>query len=682
MKFSPSMKGLGVALVAVGALTVGAEEFRATSPDGLNEIRLNTEPELTYSVYRKGQVRVAPTALSMTIQGQGVLGGKGLQAKGSTKLERNEVVPSPFYKKASFLDNGKETLVDFGNWQVRLQARNDGVAYRFETAFGGEVVVETEQAGVKFPSPDTCLYWGNHWGEWQGDVLQNSWEDIYKKNTVKQLPAEGLVYLPLLVHYPDGGVMEVMEADLLDYPGWNMKRPAAFDDQLVANMARYPVCVTNQEGAVLSSKPARHVRVTKRAPFLAKTKGTRTYPWRAFILADREIDLVNNDLIVALATPSQIKDTSWIKPGKVAWDWWNDCNIYGAPANFRAVDFKSGFNTKTYEYFIDFAAKKGVEYVIFDEGWSEKLNIWKYHPDVDVPHLVKYANDRGVGIILWCAWSQVCFGDDMVRAFEKFSKMGVKGFKIDFFDRDDQGVEQVIERLAKTASEYKQILLLHGMHKPTGLSRTWPNVLNYEGVFGLEQAKWTSEKEVDFPQNDLRVFYTRMVAGPMDYTPGAMLNYAKGKFKVDMNKPGSQGTRVHQMALMSLFEAPVQMLCDSPTQYLLNTECFDFMAEVPTVWDETVPLLGKLDHYAVLARRKGDVWYLSAIASWDGAELEVATDFLGKGKWNATIFADGPNATREGSDYVKRSATVTAGEKVKLSIAPGGGWTARLTPAK
>ncbi|MGN1360528.1 MAG: glycoside hydrolase family 97 catalytic domain-containing protein [Kiritimatiellia bacterium] len=678
---APAIRRLLCAATALAALALQAEEFSALSPDGQNEIRLSTEPVLSYSVYRKGLQRVAPTPLALKIQGQNLLGGKGLKSQSVNKKSRTGTIPMPFYKKASIDDNGNETCVSFGSWAVRLHARNDGVAYRFETFLPGQIIVETETASIQFPTPDTRLYYGSNWGSWGGDVLQNSWEDIYQDCPVSQIPAEKLVYLPLLAKYADGGVMEVLESDLVDYPGWNLKRTAKSPATLTPFMANFPTAVTNSNWQ-LTDRPARYVRITSRAPFLAKTDGKRTFPWRTFILADREVDLVSADIVAALAKPCQIADVSWIKPGKVAWDWWNDWNIYGAPANFRPVDFKAGCNTKTYEYYIDFAAKHGVEYVIFDEGWSAALNIWKYDPQVDVPYLVKYANERGVGIILWCAWGQLYYGDDMERAFKKFSEMGVKGFKIDFLDRDDQVAEQFIERVARTAAKYKQILLLHGMHKPVGLSRTWPNLLNYEGVHGLEQAKWEDEKKVDFPRNDLRVFYTRMVAGPMDYTPGAMLNYSRGHFKVDGHKPGSQGTRAHQMALMSLFEAPVQMLCDSPTQYLLNPECFAFMAAVPTVWDEIRPLHGELDRTAVVARRKGDVWYLSGIASWQGATLEVATGFLGSGQWKATIFEDGPNATRDGTDYVKRTATIRAGEKVKLSMAPGGGWTARLEPLR
>jgi alpha-glucosidase len=463
--------------------------------------------------------------------------------------------------------------------------------------------------------------------------------------------------------------MSVSESDLLDYPGWNMKRAEGGVPDLVAHMARYPVKVEHRNGNEIGSpeRPLRHIRVTERAGHLAETAGSRSYPWRVFMLAASEGKLCESDIVYALASPSKLKNTDWIRPGKVAWEWWNCWNVSGVP-------FRAGCNTATYEYYIDFAAEFGIEYVIMDEGWSKKLAIMELNPETDVPHLVKYANSRNVGIILWCAWPQLVGRQHEV--FSKYAKMGVKGFKIDFMDRDDQVMENFLEETAKIAAEYKLILDYHGMHKPTGMSRTYPNVLNYEGVHGLECMKW--ENGTDFMRNDLLGLYCRMSAGPMDYTPGAMLNMTRQQYKANFQQPGSQGTRVHQMALMALYEAPLQMLCDSPTQYLRNRECFEFMAKVPVVWDETVGLSGEMESSAAMARRKGDVWYAAAINSWDPCTMEIDTSFLRDGKWSVEIFEDGINADRDATDYRKISRSVKAGEKIKVNLAPGGGWIARF----
>ena len=646
----------------VATLASFAETISEKSPDGRNEIRLTTDPVLSYSVLRDGKERVAPTPISLTVEGKGLLGGK-VKVSEAARVPHAGTLATPMYKKASVADDGNETKVTFaGGWQVFLHARNDGVAYRFATAWADPLVKVTgEAADVTFPCGDLTVYaglTGSH---------QSSWESIYTKTTVAKLKDEmkkeknGLCYLPLLVQFKDGANMCVTESDLLDYPGWNLVADAS-SPKFNASFAQFP------DPAKITDNQ-RQRRIGGRLPYLAQTKGTRTYPWRVFVLADAPAKLVEADIVYALASPSRLAgDLSWVKPGKVAWDWWNDWNVSGVP-------FRAGCNTETYKFYIDFAAKNNVEYVIFDEGWSVKLKIMEINPEVDVPELVKYANARGVGIILWCSWPQLVGRQDEV--FQKYAGMGVKGFKIDFMDRDDQFLVDFLEKTAAIAAKYKLMVDYHGMYKPTGFSRTYPNIVNYEGVHGLEQLKW--EKDSDFPANDIKAVFTRMVAGPMDYTPGAMRNATKAGFKPNYTMPGSQGTRVHQMALMSLFEAPLQMLCDSPSQYLRNKECFTFMAAVPTVWDETIGLAGDVDKYAAIARRKGDVWYVSAIGSWEPQTLELALPFLGEGEWKAEIFEDGVNADRDATDYVRREAKLNAGCKLAVKLASGGGFTARLS---
>lgn len=665
------MKIFNTAFFAVFAASAFAQTLGVKSPDGLNEIRLSTEPVLSYSVYRGGVERVAPTPIAMEIEGKGTIGGAGAKIVSSDTVTLNGRIPTPIYKKAYIDESANRTTVAFdGGWRVVIVARNDGVAYRFETSFPGRVKVLGESAGLNFPDGVAAAYAA--YCRDRGDPLQCSWESIYTTVTNISGIAEGgkVVYLPLVLKYADGSVMSVSESDLLDYPGWNMERgKEGSKPSLTARMARYPAKVEHRNGNEIGSpdRPLRHIRVTERAGYLAETSGTRTYPWRVFMLAPSESKLCESDIVHALASPSRLKDESWIKPGKVAWEWWNYWNVSGVP-------FRAGCNTATYEYYIDFAAEFGIEYVIMDEGWSEKLNIMKINPETDVSHLVKYANARGVGIILWSAWPQL-YGRQK-EVFSKYAKMGVKGFKIDFMDRDDQEMENYLEETAKIAADYKLLIDYHGMHKPTGMSRTYPNIVNYEGVHGLECMKW--EGNTDFMRNDLLSFYCRMSAGPMDYTPGAMINMTRNQFRAYTRQPGSQGTRVHQMALMAMYEAPLQMLCDSPTQYLRNRECFEFMSKVPVVWDETVGLPGEMEKSAAVARRKGDVWYVAAIGSWDPCSFEIDTSFLGEGKWRAEIFADGVNADRDATDYTKTSQTVASGEKIKISLAPGGGWVARF----
>lgn len=662
---------LWLTAVAVAGFStlLGAETIALKSPDGKNEIRLIVGDTLQYAVLRDGRVRVAPTAIGMTVENKGVLGAHP-KLIGREERVVCGTIPTPVYKKARIQENGNETSVSFeGDYRVILRAYNDGVAYRFATAFSGTVNVLDEQAAIVFPSPDLTAYVGYNWGnrnDPKQDKLQNSWESIYEKVKISAIAPDKsrLVYLPLLIEYPDGGYLCVTESDLLDYPGWNLYRDGKDAARLSPWLARYPVSATEDD-----NRRQRHVR--DREPWLAQTAGSRTFPWRVFILADQPIKLIESDLVYELATPTAIKDNfAWVKPGKVAWDWWNNWNV-------SHVNFKAGCNTETYKYYIDFAQKNGIEYVIFDEGWSVSLKIMEINPDVDVPALIRYADERGVGIILWCSWPQLV--DRQHEVFKRYADMGAKGFKIDFMDRDDQFVVKFLQKTATIAAQYKLVVDYHGMFKPTGLQRTCPNILNFEGVHGLEQLKWESGS--DFMSHDCQVVYTRMVAGPLDYTPGSMLNQTKKGFQPNYSKPASQGTRVHQMALMSVFEAPLQMLCDSPTQYMRNQECTDFMAKVPTVWDETIGLAGNVGGYAAVARRKGAVWYVSVIGSWEPREVPLKLGFL-EGVYRAEVFADGLNADGDATDYTHTVRTVRGGETLTVKLAPGGGWTARLTPKK
>jgi alpha-glucosidase len=659
---------MGLAVAGLAA-ALGAETVALKSPDGKNEIRLEAAESLQVSVLRNGQVRIAPTPISLSVAGKGVLGAKPV-FKGKKERKVSGVIRTPVYKKAEVRDEGNEAEVSFeGGYQVVLRADDDGVAYRFATSLGGEIVVEAEQAGLCFPSPDLTAYVGYNWGDKadpKQDKLQNSWESIYEKVKVSEIAPDKrrLVYLPLLLEYADGACVCVTESDLLDYPGWNLYRKGSDAAALSAWIAPYPVSKT-----VVDNQRQRHV--ADREPWLARTAGTRAFPWRVFVMADQPIKLVESDLVYKLATPAAgAGDYSWVKPGKVAWDWWNDWNVSG-------VDFRAGCNTETYKYYIDFAKKNGLEYVIFDEGWSVSLKIMEIHPDVDVPGLIQYASARGVGIILWCSWPQLVGRQHEV--FKKYAEMGAKGFKIDFMDRDDQFVVKFLQETAAIAAEYKLLVDYHGMFKPTGLQRTCPNIVNFEGVHGLEQLKW--ENGTDFMAHDCKVVFTRMVAGPLDYTPGSMLNQTKKGFKANYSLPTSQGTRAHQMALMTLYEAPLQMLCDTPTQYMRNQACTDFMVRVPTVWDETVGLAGAVDAFAAVARRKGDVWHLAAISNWEPRELTLDLGFL-KGAYKAEVFEDGVNADRDATDYRRSERVIEGGKPLTIKLAPGGGWTARLTPSK
>ena len=641
--------------------TLHAERITLQSPDAKNEIRLDIEQTLAISVWRNGKERLKPTPINLTVENRGVLGASPKRIKQETrKIEA--AITTPIYKKAAIVQKACETTVWFeGQYSVILHASNDGVAYRFATTFDAPIKVLDESAGLAFISPDQIAWVGYNFGRQKNDLLQNSWESIYQKVKVAEIEKnkKRLVYLPLVLEFDDAA-MAISESDLLDYPGWNFYCDSRDTAGLRAWFAQAPVQETIEENRL-------HRIVNNRQPWLAETRGTRTFPWRLFMLADNAAKLTENDLVYALATPSQ-GDFSWVKPGLSAWEWWSAWTL-------RNVPFKSGINNETYRYYFDFAAENKLPYLVFDAGWSSAFDLFAVTNAIDLKALVDYGAKRNVGTILWAAWPRLFNRQEEI--FKHYAALGVKGFKIDFIDRDDQVVVKYIEETARIAAKYNLVLDFHGMYKPTGIQRTWPNVLNFEGVHGLEMAKF--ESKTDFPANDCIVVFTRMLAGPMDYTPGAMLNETKKGFRPIRLQPCSQGTRVHQMALISLFQAPLQMLCDSVTHYRDNPECTAFMAKVPVVWDETVAIDGKIGEYAVLARRSGKVWYISAISNWEPRELKLNLGFL-NGTYRAEIFADGINADRNPTDYVLQKAKIRSTEPLTIKLAPGGGWTARLTP--
>lgn len=462
-----------------------------------------------------------------------------------------------------------------------------------------------------------------------------------------------------------------MDAGVENYPGMMLVKGQG--NTLKAQFAPYPLAQEIGGFDRLNLVPS------KRADYIAKLQGRQSLPWRAVVITEKDVDILNCDMSQRLAPACRIADTSWIRPGKVAWDWWNNCNITG-------VDFPSGMNTNTYLYYIDFAAKNNIEYIIIDEGWSGKESLMSNLSDeIDLKRLIAHGQEKGVGIILWSSWRNLIGNDPLggttvsEQVMKHYADMGIKGFKVDFFDRDDQQVIASAYQLAECAARHHLVLDYHGL-KPFGIQRAYPNIFNFEGVKGLENSKWEPRSGNgplhDQPHYDVTIPYLRMLAGPLDYTPGAMANAMKDSFFGNNDHPMSQGTRVHQMAMYTTFEAPLQMLADSPTKYMQNQECTDFIAQVPTTFDETIALDGELGKYTLIARRKGSTWYLAAMTDWVPRDLTVDLSFLGSGQHQADIFADGVNAGKEATDYLHIRKTVSSSDRLPIHLSSGGGWTA------
>ena len=647
-------------IAATVSFCIFAETFNAVSPDGKNEIRLETGAKgMKYSVLRSGKTIIKPTGISLVISDHGCLNGTNAKPSASSRKVEG-TLDTPIYKKSRIDLAANETKVSFGDWAFTMHARNDGVAWRFETSFPGEVTVPAENTNVKFPDgTELCYNLQRH--------FETSFENPHRMGPVSSVKPghPQIVITPFTATVPGAGVVTVTESNLLDYPGLGFYRKESENDTLRSWQAGVPS---------KTEKQGRHIRVKERHPYLAKTKGTRTYPWRVFVLGDAVSDLVSADMVYALAEPSRLEDASWVKPGLVQWDWWHGFKITDIPG------LDTGCNYETYKAYIDYAAAAGVRYIIMDEGWSEHLNLDKPREAVNVDGVIKYGKEKGVNVILWAAWSKLYDPEDRARVFDRYSKMGAAGFKIDFMDRDDQLLERFLEETAADAAKHKLVVMYHGIHKPTGLQRTYPNILNYEGVYGLEQGHGGGGN-TKIPPNDVNIAYTRMVAGFLDYTPGSMVNRSLSAppFRRGKDPTSSAGTRCHQLALFALFEAPVQMLCDSPTQYRKNAECFKYISTVPTVWDETVGVAGGIGKFAAIARRKGGEWWLGAITGWDGLETALPTKFLGEGEWKVEAFEDAPDANVNAEHYVRCEFTIKAGEPLKVKLAPGGGFAAKFT---
>jgi alpha-glucosidase len=632
------------------------QDFNILSPNGKIEVKININDKISWTILHGKDVILAPSEMSLTLEGNVVL-GKNAVVLNSKKEAVNSTFETPLYKKKSVQNNYNQLTLNFKNdFSIEYRVFDDGAAYRFITKKKKDIVIKSEEVVLNFDQDYNTLMPYVRDLRNPKDPFISSFESHYENKKISEFKKDTLAFLPFLIEYKNHKKAVFLEANLEDYPGLfvtNNKNNSGFESRF----SNYPVQETNGGFNYLNKL------ITERADYLVKTKGARTFPWRAIVISENDAALANNDMVQKLAEPSRIKDISWIKPGKVVWDWWNDWNIYN-------VDFKAGINTKTYKYYIDFASKNKVEYVVLDEGWSIETDIMKHNPNVDLEALIAYAKERNVGIILWASWMAI--HDKTEAVFANYSKLGVKGFKVDFIDRDDAKMVNSVYDIAQKAANHKLIIDFHGMYKPTGIQRTYPNILNFEGVKGLENNKWTPNDDV--PLYDCTIPFIRMMAGPMDYTPGAMRNASKSEFKPSHSNPMSQGTRCHQLALYTIFEAPLQMMADSPTAFMKEQESTDFIAKVPTIFDETVSLNGEVGKFVSIARKKDNIWYLGAITNWDSREITIDFSFLEKGKkFQAEIFYDGLNADKAATDYKKEIVTVDSTTKLTYRLASGGG---------
>lgn len=656
------MSKLTLSLLAVLVSAAAAASPRAVSvqsPDGRTEASVSDTPDgLALTVSHDGQTLLLPSPIGITLESAGTP-----LAIRSARQRHNihEHIEAPLYRQREFDFAHNRADIDLGHGvRLALLAADEGVAYRFETTRKGPQKVLGETAAYTFaPGAEVCMAHSTN----RDNPLAMAFQNTYTVTPIVQadpLPA----FLPVTVT-PSGDQtrLTVLESDLLDYPGMWVSADSA----------------AGTLNAVFANVPSEYGRypwrdqtyVTATCGHIADLSGPAATPWRVLAITDDDTQMPVNNMVYALASPSRVADTSWITPGKVAWDWWNDWTLDGVP-------FEAGINNDTYRHYIDFASAHGIEYVVLDEGWyvPSSGDMLTVIDDIDLPSLVEYGRGRNVGIVLWTVFNVL--DSQLEEACRRYADMGVKGFKVDFLDRDDQQAVQMAVRIADTCARHRMMLDYHGYFKPSGLSRTYPNVVNYEAVFGMEEMKW-SDPSVDMPLYDVTFPFVRMMCGPVDYTPGAMRNSTRAEWRAVYSHPESQGTRCHQLAAYIVQDSPLTMLADSPSAYRGEDECVEFIAGLPTVFDNTRILDGKMGSHIVTLRQKGDSYYAGGMTSWQARPCTLDCSFLPEGAaYTATVMADGPNAAKTARDYRREVLTVDSHSRLQLDMAPGGGFAVRF----
>ena len=647
-------------LLLIGNASFAAKEkkYVLSSPDGTLKVEISAGNELAYQVMHGNDTILSHSNIGLVLE-NGTIVGKTPRITGERRRKIKDNIESPFYRFKEFVATGNELDLKLkGGFGIIFRAYNEGVAYRFYTTQSSDIIIKEEQAEFNFKEDYTAYlpYTTN-----DKKPMAMAYQNVYDIIPLSKAQPK-LAFLPVTVDC--GSVkLTLLESDLEAYPG---------------------VFVQSQQGkyglkGVFAPYPAKtdfypwrkQEYVTETTDFISRSRGSRSYPWRVLAITEKDTDMPVNNLVYALASPNRIGDTSWIKTGKVAWDWWNDWNLKGVP-------FKAGINMDTYKYYIDFASRNGLEFIVLDEGWYDPKSgdMLTVIPELDLPELIAYGKSKGVEIVLWTVFNVL--DSQLEAACKKYADMGIKGFKVDFLDRDDQTAVEMVYRIAEMTARYKLTLDLHGIYKPTGINRTYPHIINFESVFGMEEVKWTDIKN-NMPLYDVTFPYIRMMAGPVDYTPGAMRNATKADWRAMYYTPASMGTRCHQLAAYIVHDSPFTMLCDAPTNYLNEQECVDFIASLPVEVDSTFIASGELGKYIVTVRKKDVNWYIGGMTNWDERDVQLDFSFLPEGmSYTAVLFKDGVNANKQAEDYRKETIRIDKDSRLTLHLASGGGFAMKL----
>ena len=647
-------------LLLIGNASLAAKEkkYVLSSPDGTLKVEISVGNELAYQVMHGNDTILSHSNIGLVLE-NGTIVGKTPRITGERRRKIKDNIESPFYRFKEFVATGNELDLKLkGGFGIIFRAYNEGVAYRFYTTQSSDIIIKEEQAEFNFKEDYTAYlpYTTN-----DKKPMAMAYQNVYDITPLSKAQPK-LAFLPVTVDC--GSVkLTLLESDLEAYPGMFVQSQQG-KYGLKGVFAPYP--------AKTDFYPWRKQEyVTETTDFICRSRGSRSYPWRVLAITEKDTDMPVNNLVYALASPNRIGDTSWIKTGKVAWDWWNDWNLKGVP-------FKAGINMDTYKYYIDFASRNGLEFIVLDEGWYDPKSgdMLTVIPELDLTELIAYGKSKGVEIVLWTVFNVL--DSQLEAACKKYADMGIKGFKVDFLDRDDQTAVEMVYRIAEMTARYKLTLDLHGIYKPTGINRTYPHIINFESVFGMEEVKWTDIKN-NMPLYDVTFPYIRMMAGPVDYTPGAMRNATKADWRAMYYTPASMGTRCHQLAAYIVHDSPFTMLCDAPTNYLNEQECVDFIASLPVEVDSTFIASGELGKYIVTVRKKDVNWYIGGMTNWDERDVQLDFSFLPEGmSYTAVLFKDGVNANKQAEDYRKETIRIDKDSRLTLHLASGGGFAMKL----
>jgi len=632
-----------------------AQNLVVSSPNQKIKVTVDISDQISWSTSLDKKSVIENSTISLNMGNGRILGLLPKLKSTKTEFFSREIIPQIPYKDAKILSQYNQLIMNFhGNYELIFRAYDDGISYRFVDKHKKSSIVFNEELTIRFPENSSSFFP-------QEESMYSHNERLYLNKNLSEFAKGDFCSLPVMFKTGDVKVL-LTEAALHSYP--NMFLQFTGLNSLSAIFPKYVIsAIPNEE-----SSPDRNQLITEKADYIAKVSGKREYPWRVFMISDDDRTFIESNLITQLSGSSKLPDAKWIKPGKVAWDWYNFNNIYG-------VDFEAGINTNTYKYYIDFASANGIEYIILDEGWTKSTTeILDYNENIDLPDLIKYGKSKNVDIILWVLWKPL--DENTEKILKLYSGWGARGVKIDFMQRSDQYMVESYEKIAQIAASYELLVDFHGAFKPAGIERVWPNIINYEGVKGNENNKWSSDIT---PEHNVTIPFIRMAAGPIDFTPGSMINTNLVNYVPRFTRPMSMGTRCHQVAMYVVFEAPLQMMCESPTVYLKEQETVDFITKIPTIWDETKVLEASVGDYIIVARRKGDNWYIGGMTDWTPRNFNVELSFLGEGNYSMEVMKDGINASRHAQDYKREMSDVDKNAKVQINMAPGGGWAAIFT---